>query len=333
MQFILQLLHGTAGSTQRILCLLPLLLRTDSVLLQAFQLTGTGKNSAALGAAAAGHGTAGMDHLAIQRHNTQTVAVTPRHPDGVGEPLGNDRTPKQIQNNLLVCRVICHQFRCNPHKAGIAHRSILHEAAADGFQRKEGRASGILALQQFDGQFPVVLRVGHNILPGTAECRLNRQGELPVGMHQSGNRAMDAFQDPAVGFTHDGFDGSGVALVIALHVREHSDTRVHAVQFDFCRVQRIGLTADQVFPACEFHAASCQHIFSGFQLFTERDSLFSDFLKTCFATLDLRTDLVNPAALLLQILEDPFRLCKTAFNIGVQHCRFRFAGGKPSLRL
>ena len=47
-----------------------------------------------------------MDHLAIQRHNTQTVAVTPRHPDGVGEPLGNDRTPKQIQNDLLICRVI-----------------------------------------------------------------------------------------------------------------------------------------------------------------------------------------------------------------------------------
>ena len=120
--------------------------RRVAALAQPFQFIGAWEDTAVFAAAAAGHGTAGVDDLAVQRHDAQPVSGGPRHPDGVAQAFRYNRSAQQIFKNTLIFFVKADKIERHTHKAGVVHRRVTHDAAPDRVDGKEGGTSGIPAL-------------------------------------------------------------------------------------------------------------------------------------------------------------------------------------------
>ena len=82
-----------------------------------------------------------MDHFTHPRN----VGEIP-DADGVGECLRDYGAAEEVCKYLPVALVKFHEVERDAHKAGVAHRRVCHDAAADGIYGEEGRPPGVHAL-------------------------------------------------------------------------------------------------------------------------------------------------------------------------------------------
>ena len=217
----LQLILGggqlPGGVLLRLLCLRQFGLHGGGPGGELLQLRRPAQHTGGPAGAAAGHGAAPVDDLAVQRHDPEGVAVLPGHGDAAVQILRHHGAAQQVVNDILVLGVECHQPGGDAHEAElILHAPLPELLAPDGGEGQEGGPAGVPLLQVADGGLGVLLPVHHDVLQPRSQGDLDGQGILAVGLHQIGHRAVDAPQ-AALG-VHDRLDRLGEALVLLLHL-------------------------------------------------------------------------------------------------------------------
>ena len=119
------------------LSLLQLRIRHQLVLLQLFflgiqlfQFISPGQNARFLIHAAAGHGAAGIHHLAVQGDDAEPVAVFLGHGNGSIHVVNDHGSAQQILHDLTVSGIRRHQLGGNAHEAPAAFQAIFLESFA-----------------------------------------------------------------------------------------------------------------------------------------------------------------------------------------------------------
>ena len=222
-------LQFVLGSGQLTVCRLlschglrELFMHTGGTAAQLLQLGGTAQHARAAGRGTAGHGTAPVDDLTVQRHDTEGVFIFAGHGDAAVHILGDDRAAQEIVENVLILAVKLHQTGGKAHKAELVLHALLPQfVAADGGERQEGGASAVSLLEEVDGALGVLFPVHHDILQSRAQGDLDGQGVFTVGLHQVCHRPVDAPQ--AILRLHDNFHSLVETLVVLFHLRQHTD--------------------------------------------------------------------------------------------------------------
>ena len=192
---------------------------------QSFQFVGAGQYAGAFGHAAAGHGAAPVDELAVQRDDAEAVLVLSRHGDAAVQILRYHRAAQQIPENIVIFCIVSDQPGGHAHKSRfVLHTPLPQFVAADGGQRQEGGPSAVPLFQELDGGFGVLLPVHYDVLHPGAQGDLQRYGIFAVGLHQICHRPADAPQHIPVRGLHDHPDSFAEALVFLLHLRKHPDS-------------------------------------------------------------------------------------------------------------
>ena len=191
---------------------------------QVLDLTGPGHESRVLHPGTAGHGTAGVDDLTVQRDDLEPVFIFPADADRRVHVF-HDHGPGQLcRDDLFVLFVRLHEVGCDVDVSeAVVEAALLQRSAADGGDGQEGGAAASGVFQELDGLFRVVLVVDDQELDGAAEGGLDGNGILVGDGQELGQRTVDALQGPAAGFPHDGLDRAGIAFHVFLEVFEHPD--------------------------------------------------------------------------------------------------------------
>ena len=201
-----------------------LLPRLALLLPQPLQLIGPAQDARAAGGRAAGHGAAGVEHLAVQGDDLEAVAVLPGHGDGLVQVGGDDGGPQQAGEDLLIAPLKGDELVAHAHEARLVHHADVPELpGADGAQGQEGGPSRVPALEVADGGLAVLLPLHHQVLHGAAQGDLDGHRVLVRHMEKSRHRAVDALEGAPLGLAHDQLDRLGVALVELFHLGEHMD--------------------------------------------------------------------------------------------------------------
>ena len=205
------------GILLRLLCLRQLCLHGSGPGGELLQLRGPAQYTGGPAGAAAGHGAAPVNDLAVQRHDPEGVAVLPGHGDAAVQVLYHHSAAQQVVNNIPVRRVECHQPGPQAHKTKfLLHAFFMELVTPDGGEGQERGPSGVPLLQVADGGLGILLPVHHNVLQSRPQGDLDGQGVPAIGLHQIGHRAMDALQ-AALCAAHE-LDRLGEALVLLLHL-------------------------------------------------------------------------------------------------------------------
>ncbi len=173
-------------------------LKLRALLFQPFQLIGARQHARALRRRAARHGAAGIDHLAIERHDAEAVVVFFRDGHGIAQRLRNDRAPQQTGKHAGIGAVIAAKLAGKAKIAPFAARRILQRTAA---HRADGQKCGtarILPLQVFNGRAAILLRVHNDVLRRKAQRRFDGQGIAILAANKIGHRPANAGQCAAL---------------------------------------------------------------------------------------------------------------------------------------
>ena len=203
----------------------PLVPDAHDLLIEPLQLVGPAQDAGAAAGGAAGHGTAGVEHLAVQRDDAEFIAVLPGGGDGGVQVLHDGHTAQKVGKYVLISGVEGDQLIPHSHKAGLPGQALglSQFPRADGADGQDGGAAPVPALQIVDDGLAVLLPVHHDVLHGPAQGGLDGHG-VPVGhLQKVGHRAVDVFQPPPLGLSHDQLHRLGVALVDLLHLGEQLD--------------------------------------------------------------------------------------------------------------
>ena len=149
---------------------------------QPLQLVGPAENAGASAGGAAGHGSAGVEDLAIQSDNAEGILVLPGRGDGGVQILHDGHPPQQIGKDIFVPGVEGDKLVADAHKAGLVFQllPVLEVARADGADGQNGSPPPVPALQVLDNRLAVLLAVHHDVLHGPAQGGLNGHG-VPAG--------------------------------------------------------------------------------------------------------------------------------------------------------
>ncbi|CDN45251.1 hypothetical protein BN871_GX_00030 [Paenibacillus sp. P22] len=126
---------------------------------------------------APGHGAAGIDDVAFQRHDAEAVAAAGCDPVGAFQILGQKHVAEQIVHDILVPRLAADQLGGNAdvafHRCGLALVLLRNRSPLDDIQGKERRPSQLTLLQESDrrARRPFVLH--DDMLQRSAQCRLD----------------------------------------------------------------------------------------------------------------------------------------------------------------
>ena len=124
------------------LCELPV--HGGAAALELLQLRRPAQNAGGAVGGAAGHGAAPVDHLPVQCHDPEGVAVLPGHGDAAVQVLHDDGPAQEAVENILVFGVKSHQTGGKAHKAELAlHAPFPQLLAPDGRQRQEGGPAAV----------------------------------------------------------------------------------------------------------------------------------------------------------------------------------------------
>ncbi len=217
------LLQNTIGTFQIFRQLLQLLT-------QPLQFVGTGKNTRTLAGRTTGHGTAGVQHLAVQSDQFEAMTVLTGNSNSNIHILRNDHTAQQVGEYFFVFGIELNQLVTQTNDALFIHDLTITEISrTDGSQRQECGTACIAALQVLDGGLTVFLTVHHDMLHGAAQSGFDCHGILVRHMDQSGDRAVDSAQISALGIGHDYLNCLGITLVHLLHFGEHMNAGVQIV--------------------------------------------------------------------------------------------------------
>ena len=192
--------------------------------IQPLQLIGPGQDARRAGHRAAGHGAAGVEHLAVQGDDAEAPSKLPGDGQGLVHILGDDHPAQQAGEDGSVLRVKGDDGVPHTHKARLPlHRLVPEIRWADGVHGQNGGPACVSALQILDDGLAVLLPVHHQVLHGSAKGDLDGHG-IPVGhVEQPGHRPPDAFQSAPARLAHHQLYRLGVTLVHLLHLGEHMD--------------------------------------------------------------------------------------------------------------
>ena len=283
---------------------------------QALQLVGAGEDAAVFRAAAAGHGAAGVDQLAVERHDAQAVAARLRHAYGVAQALRDHGAAEEVFENMSVSFLKAHELDGHADKARIVRRRVVQHLSADRVQRQEGRAPGVAALEEFDRVFAVVLAVHDDVLRRGAQGRLDGERTGLFRLQQLGCGTVHALERTVLRLAHDAAHGAGIALVILFHLLEHGDPRLGAFQLDGQRVRPLGQLAEQLLAVCQLQPAAVDDVE---RLRLARGGLLElafDGGDPLFILRDLRAQLPGAALLLVHILLQAIGGLARALDVG-----------------
>ena len=264
---------------------------------------------------AAGHRAAGVDDLAVERHDAQTVFVRLRHPYGVGERLGNDGAAEKVLEDLRIFLVKADQVEGHADEAGVVHRRVAHDRAPDRVDRKEGRAAGVAAFEELDGVFAVVLRVHNDMLRRRAERRLDGERALSVRPQEVGGRAVYAPERSPLRLAHHAAHGAGEALVALFHFLEHGDAPLGALEFHRQAVRPLGQIVEDALAAAQLEAAAVDDVVRRLLALRGFFQLIVDRPDTLLVLADLRAKLLRPLGLTLHVLLQARGGGAGAFNV------------------
>ena len=121
--------------------------QASQLLPQPRQLAGPGQDARAAADAAAGHGAAPVDDLAVQGDDAEPVLIPPRHIHAAVQILHHHGAAQQILENAVVLGIIRHQLGRDAHKAVLLGEPGLPEhVAPDGAHGQEGGPACVPAL-------------------------------------------------------------------------------------------------------------------------------------------------------------------------------------------
>ena len=196
------------------------------LLFQTLQFIGPAQHAGAAADAAAGHGAAPVEKLAVQGHDTEAAGVFPGHGDAAVHVLHHHGTSQQVFHNILILWPIGHQSGGDAHEASLLlHPRLPQLSAADGAQGQEGGPAAVPLFQIENGALGVLLPVHHDILQRAAQSDLQGHGAALVGLNEPRHRAVDAPKGPA-GLHHQP-DSLVEALILLLHLCQKADPVVH----------------------------------------------------------------------------------------------------------
>ena len=274
--------------------------QTVLLLIQPFQLVGPGQNARRAGYRAAGHGAAGVKHLAVQRDDAEAVAELSGHRHGLIHIPGDDHPPQQVGKDVGVLPVKGDDGIAHAHEAVLLFHALVPEVGgAHGVHGQEGGAACVPALEVADGVFAVLVPLHHQILHGAAQGDLNGHGILVGHMDQPRHRTPDAPQAVSLGLAHHQLDSLGIALVQLLHLGQHFDAGIEVV---FVHLQAAVLLLGLVqlpLPGLEAHLVAADDV-SG------RVPVLGDLVQLLPGAVQRFSRLGRLVLLLLELLAQPF---------------------------
>jgi len=110
------------------------------------ELVGAGEDTGVFGGAAAGHGAAGVDELAVERHDAKLVLVPLRHGDRVRKRFAHDGAAEEIGKDVLIFGVEAGKLQRGAEVAGLVLGSLFQFVAPDDGHGQKGRAARFPAL-------------------------------------------------------------------------------------------------------------------------------------------------------------------------------------------
>ena len=144
LQLVLGLLQLPVGTLGQEGGLLKLRLDLFQLFVQLLQLPGSGQDTRIAADAAAGHGAAGVDDLAVQSDDAEAVVVALGHLYAAIQVLHHHGGTQQILNDAAIAPVTAHQLRGDAHEAVFVFQPVFPEAPApDGVQRQEGSPAAV----------------------------------------------------------------------------------------------------------------------------------------------------------------------------------------------
>ena len=187
-----------------------------------FQLVGPGEDAGVLTYGAAGHGAAGVHHLAVQGDDLEAAAVFLGHGNGSIHVLDNDGAAQQIVHDGPVGLFAVNQLRGHAHEAPAAFQAaLLQNPPLNAGKGQEGGSSSAGAFQKADGRLAVGLISHHDLLHGSAQGDFDGHGVAVLGADESGHRAVNAMKSAPFRLLHHHADGFLVIFKVPLHGPEH----------------------------------------------------------------------------------------------------------------
>ena len=145
--------------------------------------------------AAAGHRTAGVHHVALERHQPELIPPGALDGDAGRQILGDDGAPEQVVHDAAVLFIIRNQFRREADAA--RHREHLpllcgERAPAHGRNRQKRRAAKAVLAQVLDHALGVLVPVDDDVLQRAAQHHVDGALELFGHVDQVGDDAVHA---------------------------------------------------------------------------------------------------------------------------------------------
>ena len=203
------------------------------LLLRLLDLAAAGQQAGHAGLhAAAGHGAAGVHHVALQRHQPQLIARRALDGDAAGQILGDDGAAQQAVHHALILFIIGNQLRGHAHAAGHAqHLPLLgrERAPAHRCDGQEGGPSEAVGAQVFDHALGVLVPIYHHVLKRSAQNHVDGALQLRRNVNQVRHNAVHAAVRRAPRLQKHLLDGIVVALVVPLHLPQQLHAGIGAL--------------------------------------------------------------------------------------------------------
>ena len=138
---------------------------------------------------------------------------------------------------------------------------------------------------------------------------------------------MDALEVSAGRLAHDAFDRLGKALIIALHVVEHFDSRVHGARIHRQAVDLFGQGLHVHFAVSDLHARAVQGVLVAVVFLAQFAETGVKLCKLGFRLVDIFAHLAHAVFLFGNIGEHAFQALLRVLPVGPQDCGEGFAFG------
>ena len=210
--------------------LLQLIADFGKLLFRFFDFAGTGKQAGhARLHAAAGHRSAGMHYVALDRHQSKLIAGCALNGDAAAQILGDHGSAQQIIDHALIFGVEFHQLRSHAHAPRHGQYAAFLRGERAPANRSDGQKRGAavaIRAQIFDHALRILIAIHHDVLQRSAQHHVH--GALQALRHaqQIRHDAVYARSAAAPRLQKHLLDRIVVALVIALHFAKQLQSRI-----------------------------------------------------------------------------------------------------------
>ena len=174
---------------------------------------------------AAGHGAAGVHHVALQRHQAEGMVARTHDGNAHVQVFRDDRAAQQVLHDAAILRRAVDQIRRHADAPGQPQSlplPVIQQLAAHGGHGQEGGPAQTIAAQVLNQLLGGMLIVGDDVLLRRAQGHVDGGFIRPGHGNQPGQHAPDGLHAPVPGELHRLADG----VVVALHVPGHFDEQL-----------------------------------------------------------------------------------------------------------